>query len=906
MKRPFSQFRFVLWPLGVGLLSLTLTAWLWHHEHQTQQRDLRSNFDFGLRQTATRIEERLTGYEQVLRGVRGLFEATDSVSREGFSLYVDSLLAGSDFAGLRTIAYAPLLRPAPINPIAASPPAAGPPGLADGSAAALGPVAPLTYAAPAADPLDRALGDDLWSDPVRRAAMLQARDSGRVALTQGLPVASSPSPGSSPRPSPTPNPMPGSASVIPAAVADTGFLLVMPVYGRTGKRDTVAARRDSTTGWVFASFRINDLMASLYGENAPGLDLRLSDGVAPGDANLLYASPGALDARRQPRFEAQEYIYVGGRAWTLTVRSSPSFEQRYGNDSAQIIASAGTGLSLVLALLTWQGLTGRDRAEAAARSMTRRLRESSDRYRRIVDTADEGIWVLDGAGRTSFVNPKLQQMLGYGEAAMLGRRWTDFMDDAGRANLASLAAVGADPLRQAHAEHLDLRFVRWDGSELWASLSTSPVPDEAGQYAGALAMLTDITEHKRTQNNRAQLEAQLRQSQKMEAIGTMAGGIAHDFNNLLAAILGNVALVRQDLGAAHPAALRLVQISQAAERGRSLVQQIAAFSRQQPPQRLVQALRPVLDEAARLLRATLPALVELDLRLSKLPLQVSADATQLQQVMLNLCTNAWHAMAGGTGRIVIGLDVVMLDAQAAAELGGLASGPHAKVSVEDNGCGMDEAIQQRIFEPFYTTKPVGKGTGLGLSVVHGIVVSHSGAIAVASTPGQGSRFDLYLPLVAMVERPEAAVAAAPVQPAVPVAPPAPDAPAGQGQHVLYVDDDPVMGMMVQVLLQRAGYRVSCVEDPRAALARASAAEDPVDVLVSDFNMPEMSGLDLVRALHQLRPALPVVITSGYVSDSLRSDAQQAGVRHLMHKEFTLEQLAALVHQALSEASADAS
>ena len=885
MNRPSPLLYSLLWPVLVGLLSLAITAWLWQHERQTQQRDLRSNFDFGLRQTATRIEERLTGYEQVLRGVRGLFEATDLVSREGFSLYVDSLLAGSDFAGLRSIGYAPRLRPATLIGGMAAPLEPGLPRPAGGLTVATDPVAPLRFTAPTVDSLVGAVGDDIWVDPVRQAAMLQARDSGQAILTPGLPAE------------------PGAAK-LPGTTADTGFLLVMPVYQRAGARDTLAARRASTAGWVLASFHIHDLMASLYGENAPGLDVRLSDGVTPNDANLLYATPGAANTRHKPRFEAQEYLFAAGRTWTLTVRSSPDFEQRYGNDSALIIASAGTGLSLVLALLTWQGLTGRARAEAAARSMTRRLRQSSERYRRIVDTADEGIWVVDGEGRTSFVNPKLQQMLGYGEIAMLGRRWTDFMDDAGRASLAALAAAGADPLRQAHAEHLDLRFVRRDGSELWASLSTSPVLADSGQYGGALAMLTDITEHKRAQHNREQLEAQLRQSQKMEAIGTMAGGIAHDFNNLLAAILGNVALVRQDLGAEHPAALRLAQISQAAERGRSLVQQIAAFSRRQPPQRLNLPIRPVLEEAARLLRATLPTLVELHLRLSDSPLRVSADATQLQQVMLNLCTNAWHAMAGGTGRIVIALDLAWLDEQAAAEVGGLAPGLHAHVSVSDNGCGMDEATRLRIFEPFYTTKPVGKGTGLGLSVVHGIVVSHGGAIAVQSTPGRGSRFDLYFPLAEPVELADAD-AAARVQPSVPLVltVPAVLPGHGQGQHVLYVDDDPVMGEMVQALLQRAGYRVSCVDDPRVALARATSTDDPVDVLVSDFNMPEMSGLDLVRALHQTRPALPVVLSSGYVSDSLRSEAQQAGVRHLMHKEFTLEQLAGLVHQAMSEANA---
>jgi nitrogen-specific signal transduction histidine kinase/CheY-like chemotaxis protein len=402
-------------------------------------------------------------------------------------------------------------------------------------------------------------------------------------------------------------------------------------------------------------------------------------------------------------------------------------------------------------------------------------------------------------------------------------------------------------------------------------------------------MVTDISERKRAESNRAQLEGQLRQSQKMEAIGTMAGGIAHDFNNILAAILGNVALVRQDLAAGHPAAARLAQISQAGERGRSVVQQIAAFSRQQPQQRAVQALQPVLDEATRLLRSTLPAGVALALQQPDTPLWVNADATQLQQVLLNLCTNAWHALDEGIGHIRIDLDTLLLDGPSAAGLGLAAAGRFVRLQVSDDGCGMNEAIRLRIFEPFFTTKPVGKGTGLGLSVVHGIVAAHGGAISVRSQAGQGSCFALYLPVSSPLVQ---AAAASDAEAAAPVPP------SGQGQHVLYVDDDPVMGLLVQALLQRAGYRVSCSDKPRTALALACADDDLVDLLVTDYNMPEMSGLDLVRALQQQRPGLPVVLTSGYVSDSMRLEAERAGVQFLMQKEYTLEQLSLIVYQAL--------
>ena len=273
-----------------------------------------------------------------------------------------------------------------------------------------------------------------------------------------------------------------------------------------------------------------------------------------------------------------------------------------------------------------------------------------------------------------------------------------------------------------------------------------------------------------------------------------------------------------------------------------------------------------------LLRSTLPARVELETRFSDEPLYIGADATQLQQVLMNLCTNAWHALKDGSGQIVVGLDLSE-------------PGPSAHLWVSDNGNGMDEATRQRVFEPFFTTKPVGQGTGLGLSVVHGIVASHHGQITVRSQPGQGSRFDLYFPLVA-----------APPAAAAPDS--APTLPPGRGQHVLYIDDDPVMAAMVEGLLQRWGYRVTCLTDPLQARQRLREHAMAFDVLVTDFNMPELSGLELAREAARLRPELPVIITSGYLSDALRAEVGQAGVRHVLQKEFTLEQLGPLVHRAL--------
>ncbi|WP_382327544.1 ATP-binding protein [Hydrogenophaga sp. UC242_50] len=361
---------------------------------------------------------------------------------------------------------------------------------------------------------------------------------------------------------------------------------------------------------------------------------------------------------------------------------------------------------------------------------------------------------------------------------------------------------------------------------------------------------TDITEHKQAEAQHRALEAQLRESQKMEAIGTLAGGVAHDFNNLLAAILGNLVLAREDLGEQHPAQESLTEINRAAIRARQLVQQILTFSRRQTQEMVRQPLTPLVEEALGLMRSLLPASLKLVARLPAAGLPVLADATQMQQVLMNLCTNAWQAMEGRSGDITVALRDVRLDASQGLQLGGLAGGAYACLSVADNGPGMDEATQQRIFEPFFTTKAPGAGTGLGLAVVHGIVKAHRGVIALHSRPGEGSRFDVYLPLAAGAA--DEAPAPAPVTVATAAVPVAP------GKHVIYIDDYEALVFLVGRLLRKQGYRTSTFESGEAAIAwLREHPDDPVDLVVTDQNMPGISGVDVAREARQLRPGLRV-------------------------------------------------
>ena len=477
-----------------------------------------------------------------------------------------------------------------------------------------------------------------------------------------------------------------------------------------------------------------------------------------------------------------------------------------------------------------------------------------------------------------------------------------------------------------------------DGRETrWALCTAYPENNAQGGLRHVVLTFVDISSLRQAQAQQRQLQAQLAQSQKMEALGTLAGGVAHDFNNILAAILGNAQLARQDLTPADPARECLHEISTAARRGRELVRQILAFSRQQPMERQPVDVSLVINESCCLLRAALPSQVELVYPADLCPHFISADATQLGQVLLNLGTNAVHAVGGRGGRVAF-----QLDALSEGDLripAGLVTQPGqgaVRIEVQDNGCGMDEATRERIFEPFFTTRPVGAGTGLGLAVVLGIVQTLGGVIELETQPGEGTTFVLYFP--AVVAPGEAAVRSdissdALADPPVlthgvrglagrlptemtsegtidssfsqrqPFSPPDPT-PAETAdmsnavdlspRHILYLDDDDTLVFLVRRLLERRGYRVTGMLNQQDAINAVRDNPTGFDLLLTDFNMPGMSGLEVAKAVLAINPALPVAVASGYITDELQADALAAGVREVVFKTDAVEDFCAMV------------
>lgn len=504
------------------------------------------------------------------------------------------------------------------------------------------------------------------------------------------------------------------------------------------------------------------------------------------------------------------------------------------------------------------------------------LLQSKTRLAAIINSSLDAILCVDKNHQIIVFNPTAATVFQCSTDQALGRPLTDFLPDAGHA--LSYGDI------TSHAQLGEMIGITSRGNSVSLEVSLSFERDADGDVITLFAR--DLTAQKKMEAHRTALESQLRESQKMQAIGTMAGGIAHDFNNIISAILGNVALAKQDANADSAVNTSLTEIDKAGRRARDLVRQILTFSRNEPQHRTPLQLADVVHETLRLVKVTLPPHVTLHASIDASTPLVLADATQIEQALLNLCTNAIHAIGQQAGALRVKLSYTLRAVDDAAERRGGLRGQHVRLAVSDTGSGMSGATLERIFEPFFTTKPVGQGTGLGLSVVHGIMRAHMGSVRVHSVPGEGSIFTLDFP-----------VADAQIEPSI--APPIePSSAMGMGQCVMYVDDDEALVFLVKRVLTRKGYRVVTFTDPLQALALLRSDTYACDLLVTDYNMPGYSGLDLLREVKALLPELPVALASGYVTPDIERDALAAGANALIHKPNDVDELCATVQKLL--------
>ena len=515
------------------------------------------------------------------------------------------------------------------------------------------------------------------------------------------------------------------------------------------------------------------------------------------------------------------------------------------------------------------------------------LRESEERYRVAFDLAPIGVAHVDTTeGKYLLVNQRLCEILGYSAEELRGMTAFEVThpDDREEAGLLHDKIKSGEKPKYSREK----RYLRKDGSVVWAHTTVSPVRETEGQIKHIIIVVEDITERKQTEEEKARLEGQLVRSQRLEAIGTLAGGIAHDFNNILSAQLGYTQLALEDAQGQPQLEESLNRALQASRRATSLVKQILSFSRQTDPKHRPIRVHLVVKEALELLRASIPTSIDIAHNLEVSSQTILGDSGQIHQVIMNLCTNAAHAMRERGGTLEVRLNSVALDENALVGLEGIKPGEYQRLTVQDNGHGMDRETLDRIFDPFFTTKDKGEGTGLGLSVVYGIVKNHGGTIRVYSEMGKGTVFNVYFPIVeSQEEEPEDIYSEGQL-------------PTGT-EHILLVDDEEMLVDVVGQILERLGYEVMGCTSSAKALDLLKRTPGKYDMLTTDFTMPRMAGDVLAERALALKPGLPVIMCTGYSEKIDKQKARQIGIGRLLMKPVEERELAGTVRSLLDKA-----
>ncbi|MFA5180917.1 MAG: PAS domain S-box protein [Syntrophales bacterium] len=528
---------------------------------------------------------------------------------------------------------------------------------------------------------------------------------------------------------------------------------------------------------------------------------------------------------------------------------------------------------------------------AERRLAEERLRESETRYRIVADNTYDWEYWLDHEGAFVYSSPSCLRITGWDPEA--------FMEDSEL--FCRIIHPDDRPLMKRHwqeyqyrekdwkHEEIEFRIIRRDRKVEWIGHVCQPVFDDQGNILGVRASNRNITERKEAQEEKSRLEVQLRRSKKLEAIGTLAGGIAHDFNNILGAISGYTEMALAKLPPTDDARIRryLQHVYEGAGRAKELVRQILAFSRHGERRVKPVPVTLIVREAIKLIRAILPATIKIRQKIKASADIVLADPTQIHQVVMNLLTNAFHAMGEQGGRLDIELFNEDLFATKQVLSEELSAGSYLVLRVKDSGQGMAPEVMERIFDPFFSTKKSGEGTGLGLSVVHGIVRSCGGGIQVESNCGAGTEFRIYFP-VSMQKRAEIEEISEPLLP-------------GGAERVLFVDDDPVLVELGQDMLTELGYLVTALTDSREALNAFRETPDGFDLVITDQTMPGLTGYELTKKIRKIRPGIPVILCTGF-SESVTPERTRAlGISEVILKPLVMQAMSEKIHKVLDTA-----
>ncbi|MBC2743762.1 MAG: PAS domain S-box protein [Desulfosarcina sp.] len=599
------------------------------------------------------------------------------------------------------------------------------------------------------------------------------------------------------------------------------------------------------------------------------------------------------DSREAARYRINERHTGSRRTQRLAIHAFGDYSKRdkdnqqaVERDPVFLVDDEGLYISGESGLNVFVGTQGIARDITEQRKMESARMESEERLLLALDVSGAGIWQLDLISGAVRVDERIYALLGYGESELT--EGLSFLREKTAPETwdAINLKFGRHVAGQAPMFDHEFKLQSSQGQWKWFHTKAKIVRhDKDGRPETMVGIIVDTSDRKEYEAERERMELKLQQAQKMEAIGNLAGGITHDFNNILGAIFGYTQLTQMHV-ADNPRVLGYVDnILKASERAKGLVEQILTFTRQGKSQKIPCDIAIVLKEVVKLLRASIPSTIDIVQKIPSNLGTVMADQTQIHQVLMNLCTNAAHAMEAGSGQLTVTLELLIIDKNTVATGDDLAPGRYLQLSVRDTGTGMEKAMADRIFEPYFTTKAVGEGTGMGLATVHGIVNDHGGRIFVESEPGEGSVFRVLFPVL---ENPAEEVASQPVS-----------YPRGT-ERILFVDDEDLLVEVGVEMLKDLGYDAVGITRASQALETFKVRPDGFDLVVTDMTMPGMTGDDLAAQILHHRPNIPVIICTGFSKRMSSERASSLGIRALLMKPVTVQELSRTIREVLDQ------
>jgi PAS domain S-box-containing protein len=848
IARRLSQLRAsVLLPFIVLGVSLTTTGIWWYLLDRQDEANARAEFESQARESASEIRQELIGFEEVLQAGAGLLATSNAVTPEEWRRFVGRFDLQRAYPGIAAVSYAERTPHAQVGRLIERMRALGnsqfhiwPPGAREEYV--------VTVLAERFGALNsHAMGFDLMSEAVRRRALERARDTGTVSLS-------------------------GRVNLLldSPAHARPAIQMVMPVYRGDGTLSSIDARRAALMGYVTAALRLDDLVSSALKHSTLPLSLSLWQSVQPTPGGFIYSTTNRsqpASALHVPSFSLDVPMSLGSQQWTLRFnvrRSAAIVQQGY---EPVIALATGIPLSFVLFGITWSEATLRARATRLASEMTQAARKQAQ----LLDLTHDMVFLRDKHNVVRYWNRAASDTYGFTSEEAVGCTVDELLKP--RYSL-PISEIWTE-LRSNDRWEGEVIHVRRDGTEILVSSRWAVQRGPQGEIESILETNNDITGQRRAEQDRRRLEASLVQAQKLEAMGTLAGGVAHDFNNILGAVLGYGELAQGSVPPNSAVRRYIDSMMSAGQRAKSLVGRILAFSRSGVGPRVPVHVQSVVVEALEILSASLPDNIRIKQACEADDSAVIGDATQIHQVVLNLCTNGTHAMKSG-GTLEVRLDVVSFDSPRTVITGVLPVREYVRLCVHDTGSGIEPHLRDRIFDPFFTTKGVGVGTGLGLSLVHGIVIDLGGGVDMTSEVNRGTTFTVYIPRCGRVD---------------PVSSADESLPQGNGQAVMLVDDEETLVRLGEEMIASLGYEAVGFTSAAEALEEFRTDPRRFAAVLSDETMPGMTGSQLAAKLIAIRPDIPIMLMSGYAGPTLAQRARTAGARDVLSKPLTAGDIA---------------